>query len=131
MQAILTRFLGPTDTKGPRIKATCACGSAFFTYDHASNSAENHARAARGLAIRNNWLNGDETDSYTLEGGDMPDGKGMCFVFVRKEVVQHEIYALIRRASMRYPHFESGEGLECLQAARAAAGLQPVDQKML
>jgi len=51
-QAIETRYLGPTNTKGGRIKAECWGGSVTIPYDHALNTDENHYRAAMALAAK-------------------------------------------------------------------------------
>lgn len=37
MQAITTKYLGPTDTKGSRIKVSSYCGSKTYSYDHSEN----------------------------------------------------------------------------------------------
>jgi hypothetical protein len=57
---ITTKYLGPTDTRGSRIKASCdkhsitvSCGlSVIVPYDHALDSFDNHAAAARALAVK-------------------------------------------------------------------------------
>ena len=46
MQAIITKYLSPTDTKGPRIKATCQRGSVTVAWDHEFTAQDNHKRAA-------------------------------------------------------------------------------------
>lgn len=51
-QAIETRYLGPTNTKGGRIKATAWAGSVTVPYDHALNTDQNHHRAAMALAAK-------------------------------------------------------------------------------
>ena len=49
MQAIVTKYLGPTYTKGGRIKATCAEGSCTIGYPHELDQKEAHVAAARAL----------------------------------------------------------------------------------
>ena len=45
--AIVTKFLGPTNFRGARIKATIPSGkSVTLHWDHALDSSENHLRAA-------------------------------------------------------------------------------------
>lgn len=45
--AIATKFLGPTNTRGARVKATLYNGkSVTLKWDHALNGGENHYRAA-------------------------------------------------------------------------------------
>ena len=51
-QAIETRYLGPTNTKGGRVKATAWAGSVTVPYDHALNADENHRAAAMALAAK-------------------------------------------------------------------------------
>jgi len=72
-QAIVTKYLPPTNLKGSRIKATAAAGSLTLPWDHALNSEENHARAAEALANRFKWR------SQWFMGG-LPDDAGYCFV---------------------------------------------------
>lgn len=56
MQAIETRYLGPTNTRGARIKATSASGiSRTVPYDHAENSEGAHWQAAKALAESLGW----------------------------------------------------------------------------
>lgn len=51
--SIRTRYLGPTNFRGPRIKVTVAGGTETVTvpWDHAIDSGENHERAARKLMV--------------------------------------------------------------------------------
>jgi hypothetical protein len=82
-QAITTKFIPPTDTRGSRVKATAAAGSKTLYWDHALNIEDNHAAAARALANRfewsGNWYGGglaregfvfvcDDGDGFTTEG---------------------------------------------------------------
>lgn len=49
--AILTRYLGPTDTRGSRVKAMAGgLSSVTVAWDHALNADDNHAAAAATLA---------------------------------------------------------------------------------
>lgn len=74
MQAIQTKYLPATNTRGYRTKATCAAGS--VTVDNRSDSGidANHKRAAVKLCRKLGW------EGY-LEGGTLPDGS-MAWVFV-------------------------------------------------
>jgi hypothetical protein len=47
---ITTKYLGPTDFRGSRIRAACGDRSVTVPYDHALDSFDNHAAAARTLA---------------------------------------------------------------------------------
>ncbi|WP_059491413.1 hypothetical protein [Burkholderia ubonensis] len=55
MQAIVTKYLGPTDTRGARIKASCDAGSVAIPFDHALGQEERHAAAAMALARKLGW----------------------------------------------------------------------------
>ena len=56
MQCITTKYMGPTDTKGARIKATISSGkiSATIPYPH-EDSRNAHALAALKLARKIGW----------------------------------------------------------------------------
>jgi hypothetical protein len=68
-QAIQTKFLGPTNFKGARVKAFAATGSVTISWDYRLNPEQNHRAAAQVFANRMNlvgaWAAG------TLPGGDM------------------------------------------------------------
>jgi len=54
--AIRTKYLGPTDFKGSRVKATTSNGrSTIVSWDDALNPEANHTRAALVLAKRVGW----------------------------------------------------------------------------
>jgi hypothetical protein len=55
MQAIRTRYHGPTNSRGSRIIAKCDGGSIAMPYNHALNLDANHATAAQMLLDRMNW----------------------------------------------------------------------------
>ncbi len=54
-QAIITKYLGPTNVRGSRVKAVAEAGSITLSWDHALNSDENHALAAQTLADKYKW----------------------------------------------------------------------------
>ena len=62
MQAIRTRYHGPTNIKGSRISAKCEARTIYVGYDHALNIEENHRAACRELKRVMQW------------GGDMVGG---------------------------------------------------------
>jgi hypothetical protein len=72
MQAIETKYLGPTNHRGARIKATAQAGQITVPYDHALDFGENHIAAARAYAQRKGWLG-------SWVGAQAPDGR---FVYV-------------------------------------------------
>lgn len=49
MQAIITTYKGPTNTRGARILARCEAGSITISWDHAQSSEGNHRAAAEAL----------------------------------------------------------------------------------
>jgi hypothetical protein len=55
MQAIRTRYHGPTNSRGSRIIAKCGGGSVVMPYNHALNLDGNHAAAAQMLLERMGW----------------------------------------------------------------------------
>ena len=59
-QAIQTRYLGPTNTRGARVKATADAGSITLSWDHALNATDNHRVAAEALADRYGWRDNGE-----------------------------------------------------------------------
>lgn len=73
VQAIVTKFVGPTNTRPARIKATAAAGSVTIHYDHGKGINANHTAAAHALARKYGWTG-------TYRGGGMPDGNGNVYV---------------------------------------------------
>ena len=55
MEAITTKYHGPTDTKGSRVSARAQAGRVSITWDDALNSDENHRAAAQALADKFKW----------------------------------------------------------------------------
>jgi hypothetical protein len=74
MQAIVTKYIGPTKTKGARIKAT-SCGSFSVTvpFDYEGNE---HEVAARELCKKLKW-------EFSHVPGELPDGS-TAWVFVSR-----------------------------------------------
>jgi len=54
-QAVETKYLGPTDTKGSRVKATAPAGSIIVSWDYALNTEDNHIAAAKALVAKYEW----------------------------------------------------------------------------
>lgn len=57
MQAIVTKYIGPSNVKGSRVKAICQAGSITLHWDHALNQDQNHCEAAKALAKKLDWIN--------------------------------------------------------------------------
>jgi hypothetical protein len=66
-QAIETKYLGPTNTKGGRIKATAWAGSVTLPYDHALSAEKNHQKAAFALLLKLRW-NGTYAQGANVKG---------------------------------------------------------------
>lgn len=78
MQAIVTKFISPTDFKGSRIKAAASAGSVEVTWDDELNVEDNHRKAAFKLQEKLGWVG----DAYgDIKGGTMPN-EDMCWVMV-------------------------------------------------
>lgn len=65
MQAITTKFIGASNNRGARYKASCDAGSVTVESDHSLNSEENHIRVARMLITKLEWFHDDSRgDTY-------------------------------------------------------------------
>jgi len=72
-QAIVTKWLGPTNHRGSRVKATASAGSVAVGWDYSQGVEANHKRAAEALATRFGW-------SGLWIGGAIPNASGFVFV---------------------------------------------------
>ena len=54
-QAIETKYYGPTNHRGSRIKAAAQCGTVWVSYDYGLNPEQNHAAAAKAFLIKWGW----------------------------------------------------------------------------
>ena len=64
---IFTRYMGPTNTRGSRVKAISGSGKSLtLAWDHELDSDQNHAAAAVALAAS---LWGFDPSCITLRGG--------------------------------------------------------------
>ncbi len=70
-QAIVTKYLGPTNFRGSRVKATCEAGSITVPWNHGLNTGCNHAEACDALLAKLGWT-----------GEFMGSSVGTGFVFV-------------------------------------------------
>lgn len=79
IQAIETKYLGPTNEKQGRIKAHCDAGSKTTIWNHSLDQYQNHYYAAKALATKLGWEGHGQ-----LHGGSLPGAnKGYAFVFVK------------------------------------------------
>ena len=68
MQAITTKYLGATNARGSRIKATSESGESITVpYDHELDEKGNHREAAQALLNRLGWHN--EMTGGSIAGG--------------------------------------------------------------
>lgn len=77
MQAIQTRYLGPTNHRGARIKAWAAAGSVTIDYPHELSGQACHRKAAEALLVKLGWL---DAHYGGLLGGQLESGD-YAFVF--------------------------------------------------
>ena len=76
MQAIITKYFGPTNSRGSRIKATCAAGSVTISYPYELSGQACHRAAADALVQKMGW---NDAHYGGLLGGQLPSGE---YVFV-------------------------------------------------
>lgn len=73
LQAIVTRYKGPTNVRGSRLIVTAQCGRMIISWDHSLTTEDNHRAAAEAFAARWGW-----TD--ILRGGALPDGHSYAWI---------------------------------------------------
>lgn len=73
MIAIMTKYIGPTNYRGSRIKAyTCNGHTLTISYDYGLSDEERHKQAAEQLRDKQNWKG-------ELIGGGTKDGYAFVF----------------------------------------------------
>lgn len=83
MQAIHTKYVFPTNTRGPRIKAYTAAGlSVTVAYPYALSYELCHFEAVKALVAKHKL----EWDLSEMRFGDSADGKGYVFCFANSIV---------------------------------------------
>lgn len=88
MQAIITKYLGPTNSRGSRVKAFCQAGQVTIPWDDALDVNQNHDKAATVLAYKLGW---NEGLYGKLVGGALPNDTGNCYVFVKHPALQSDL----------------------------------------
>lgn len=82
MQAISTRFFGPTNHRGARVVAKCQARRLAVSWDYALGVQGNHDAACKALVQLMGWAH-DGTNGYgPWHGGGTPDGSGYTYVCV-------------------------------------------------
>ena len=82
MQAILTKYHGPTNSKGSRISAKCDAGSVTISYPHELSGEAVYRAAADALVKKLGWTT-DKGYPEMVCGG-LPNQAGYVFVFCNK-----------------------------------------------
>lgn len=77
-QAIITKFMNPTATRNPRVKATGWNGSLTITWRDNLGVYGNHRAAAEELIKKFNVKAGVEFE--IVAGGELPDQSGYAFI---------------------------------------------------
>ena len=76
-QAIVTRYFGPTNTRGARVKATAEAGSVMLRWDDALGIYDNHVKACEALIARLRWdgvwYGGAMASGYVFVDTDIPE----------------------------------------------------------
>jgi hypothetical protein len=88
-QAIVVKYLGPTNSRGSRYKATCDAGSITMDADQRYNAEENAINTALRLAHKLGW---DKFSDFL--GGALP-GSGYVFVAVDKRGLSEDGKAFV------------------------------------
>ncbi|MDL5595979.1 hypothetical protein QS468_24895 [Bacillus subtilis] len=96
MQAIQTKYLGPTETRGSRISAKCAAGSVTLGYDHALDLESNHVAAAMALCAKLGWS--DEA-FREISTGQLADGS-FVHTFIPTAFVKAKEAVLLTRLAI-------------------------------
>ena len=80
MQAIVTKYLGPTNYRGARVKAMAQAGSVTIPWDDALDVDTNHEAAAVALCAKLKWTT-ENGHKGRWNGGGSPDGNGNVYVY--------------------------------------------------
>ena len=69
-QAILTKYISPTNHRRARIKARCAAGSVMYNWNHDLDAEENHRAAAMALINELGWTSRTPWIGGSVHNGD-------------------------------------------------------------
>jgi hypothetical protein len=81
MQAIITKFIGPTNHRGARIKAIAAAGSVTVPYEYGTDTEGAHRVAAVAFCEKFGW-------TFDHIAGDLPDGSTVFVCLPKKRSPQ-------------------------------------------
>ncbi len=85
MQAITTKYIGPSNVRGSRVKATALGGSVTLGWNDSLNSDANHKCAAQVLANKLGWNYGEWIE------GHLPDGSSVWVCNAKHGVERFEV----------------------------------------
>ena len=76
-QSIVVKYIGPTNSRGSRMKAISQAGSITISYDYSLSSDELHWKAAKALIEKLRWdeKNGYKNNEWAM--GWLPDGSSV------------------------------------------------------
>jgi len=103
MQAIITKYLPATDTKGSRYKATTEAGSVIVPYDHSRDAEANHIAAAKALCKKMGWLPTAENRYTETVAGYLKAGQ-YVHTFLPYEFRKAKEAVFQTRLAMRHGH---------------------------
>lgn len=86
-QAILTRYLPPTNCRGAKVRAIAGAGALSFAWNHELDCDMNHKHAAFRYAQKKEWL----VNGIKLFGGMLPN-EDYAFVFVVDGERENAVY---------------------------------------
>lgn len=95
MQAIITKYMPPTNFKPSKMKAQCERGSLVVSYDHGLDIDQNHRAACEALCAK---FGAEDVAKYGSKentwarpkcGGVIPDGRHV-FCFIPQRVNQRK-----------------------------------------
>jgi len=76
MKAITTKYFGPGERRGSRIKASCEGASVTIPYPYELSGEDCHRAGAIALIQKMKWA------PVVIVGGGLPDGNGYAFVML-------------------------------------------------
>ena len=84
MQAIITKYLSPTNHYSARVVCKAQAGRKVYAWDYSLGIEDNHEKVANRFARSYGWIESDGTHDRRLVGGALPDDTGFAFVIVKK-----------------------------------------------
>jgi hypothetical protein len=80
MQAIRTKYYGPTNFRGGRIQTKANAGAIFMSYDHALGVEGNHQAACELLKRKLGWIAEGGATYQPMVGGEFDGAHYWVFV---------------------------------------------------